>query len=309
MILYFHYCLCLYFMKISILLVNYNTEQFIANFLADLVQQTLTVNDYEIIITNNVQNDVLETLLNQASLREKLNITIVSSKQNIGFGRAMNLAASHAQGEHLLIANPDLRMLQTDYLEKLLDHAQSQSYGVMTTQLINDLNEDKSEFHTFEFHETFGWDNQVNWFSGALLMIPQKVYQTLGGFDPDFFMYCEDEDLCLRIKKSGYALVKLDDLKIYHQGGSSEPSQNYDFFYRWYRSQILFAYKHFSQDKFQNLLKQLALKSRIKVIFYKWLFALFPTARHRFQYAQWSAMHDVVHKTLDTSTEWLFFRI
>ena len=182
-------------MKISILMVNYNTEQFIANFLQDLSIQTLTIDNYEIIITNNVQNNILKDILDDLNLSQKLNIVIIQSEQNIGFGRAMNLASEHAQGQHILIANPDLRMMQTDYLEKLLAQAQIHTYGIITTQLINDLNEDKSEFYTFEFHETFGWNNQTNWFSGALLLISKAVYQEVAGFDPDFIMYCEDDDL------------------------------------------------------------------------------------------------------------------
>lgn len=290
-------------------MVNYNTEQFIANFLQDLSIQTLTIDNYEIIITNNVQNNILKDILDDLNLSQKLNIVIIQSEQNIGFGRAMNLASEHAQGQHILIANPDLRMMQADYLEKLLTKAQSHTYGIITTQLINDLNEDKSEFYTFEFHETFGWNNQINWFSGALLLIPKAVYHEVAGFDPDFFMYCEDEDLCLRIKKRGYPLIKLNELKIYHKGGASEPYQNYDFFFRWYKSQLLFAYKHFDETQFQKLIKRLLLKSKIKVIFYKLILILFPTARHRFQYAQWSAMRDIVKKTLNESVDWLFFRI
>ena len=128
-------------MKISILMVNYNTEQFIANFLQDLSIQTLTIDNYEIIITNNVQNNILKDILDDLNLSQKLNIVIIQSEQNIGFGRAMNLASEHAQGQHILIANPDLRMMQTDYLEKLLAQAQIHTYGIITTQLINDLNE------------------------------------------------------------------------------------------------------------------------------------------------------------------------
>lgn len=296
-------------MKISILMVNYNTEQFISNFLQDLTKQTLPIDNYEIIITNNVQNNILKDLLDDLNLSQKLNIIIIQSEQNIGFGRAMNLASEHAQGQHILVANPDLRMMQTDYLEELLIQAQIHTYGIITTQLINDLNEDKSEFYAFEFNENFGWHNQTNWFSGALLLIPKNVYQEVSGFDPDFFMYCEDEDLCLRIKKRGYSLVKLNNLKVYHKGGASEPYQNYDFFFRWYKSQLLFAYKHFDETQFQKLLQQLLLKSKIKVIFYKFIFTLLPTARHRFQYAQWSARHDIVKKVLNESVDWLFFRI
>lgn len=296
-------------MQLSILIVNFNTESFIEKLLLDLRKQTLPPENYEIIITNNVQNETLTNVIQQNCELKSLNINIIESAYNVGFGRAMNMAAEHATGKHLLIANPDLRMLQHDYLEKILTHAEQHSdYGLITTQLINDDGEDKSEFREFEFHETFGFKDEVNWFSGALILVRHSVMQQVNGFDPDFFMYCEDEDLCLRIKLLGLNLVKLNDLKIYHKGGSSEPYQNYDFFSRWYRSQILFAYKHFSKPKFDQLIQQLSFKAKFKCIFYKFIALLIPTPRHRFQYAQWSAMRDIIKKTLNESPEWLYFK-
>lgn len=297
-------------MKLSILIVNYNTEQFILNFLNDLLNQTINPNYYEVIVINNVQNNLLDETIAESNLNNKINIHLIPSEHNIGFGRAMNLAAKNAQGDHLLIANPDLRMLQTDYLEKLIDHAESNlKYGLITTQLINDDGDDKSEFYDFEFHETFGFKDKIAWFSGALLLIQKETMQTINGFDPDFFMYCEDEDLCLRVKKLGLKLIKINGLKIYHKGGSSEPLQNYDYFYRWYRSQLLFAKKHFDSNQFKQLLNQLSQKSNWKAPFYKTLSIILPTARHKFQFAQWSAMKDVTNRTLNESTEWLYFKI
>lgn len=291
-------------------MVNYNTEKFIAQFLTDLTQQTLEKNQFEIIITNNVQNDLLDTTIQREGLNQLLNIKIIPSDQNIGFGRGMNLAADAATGEHFLIANPDLRMLQNNYLEQLYIQGESHPhYGIMTTQLINDDGDDKSEFYGFEFHETFGYTDKILWFSGALLLIRKEVFSIINGFDPDYFMYCEDEDLCLRIKKQDLSLIKINDLKIYHKGGSSEPYQNYDFFYRWYRSQLLFAHKHFTDEKYKTLLLQLSKTSKWKVKAYKLLALIIPTARHRFQHAQWSAMHVVVHKTIQQSTTWLYFHI
>ena len=58
----------------------------------------------------------LEMTIQNNCVLNSLNIQIVQSDKNLGFGRAMNLAATYAKGEHLLIANPDLRMMQNDYL-------------------------------------------------------------------------------------------------------------------------------------------------------------------------------------------------
>ncbi len=298
-------------MQLSILIVNYNTEKFIEQFLLDLTQQTLPHSEYEVIITNNVQNSTLHDTLQQNSSLEQISLKIIASETNIGFGRAMNLAASHAQGEHLLIANPDLRMLQNDYLEKLLNQAETyNNYGVITTQQINDDQKDTSEYHQYEFGHTIPATEQSSeavWFCGALMLLKKSVYEKISGFDPDFFMYCEDEDLCLRVKKLNLPLVKINELKIYHKGGSSEPLKNYAFYHRWFRSQVLFAYKHYPESEFQQLLEKLETRSRKKSFLY-YLLSFTGNKKYISRKEKWSAMLDCVRKTRQESVEWLHFK-
>lgn len=293
-------------MKLSILIVNYNTEEHIAVLLAMLTQQTLAKNDFEIIITNNVQNTTLVTMADRFT--EQLNIQIVQSEKNVGFGRANNMAAQHATGEHLLIMNPDIRMLQHDYLERLYCEAQQHAdYGVITTQVLDDDNVDGSEFYSYEFNRTLGYEQQTCWFLGALLLMKPHVFRELGCFDPDFFMYCEDSDLCYRVKKIGLPLIKLNQLKVHHIGGSSEPNRGYDLHYRWYRSRLLFAYKHFSPEEFETLLHFLHSKSKKRILLYT-ILSLFVIQRFRSRTIQWRAMLDITERTIQESAHWLYFK-
>lgn len=291
-------------MGLSILIVNYNTEQFIVNFLHGLTKQTIGASCLEVIIVNNSNNNAMQSLIEQNDLNLNLNIQVMLS-ENIGFGRAMNVAASVANQPHLLIANPDLVLLDHHYLQELLIQAESHpQYGAITTQLLDEKQQDLSEFYNYEFHETFGFENQICWFSGALLLIHSEIYQQIGGFDPDFFMYCEDEDICLRIKQHGLPLIKLNHLQISHIGGASEPNLCHNYFCRWYRSQILFAYKHMSADAFNQLITKLQRKSRSKCMIYQILKPL-GIARYTFKLTQWKAMAEVIKKTQYESTAWL----
>lgn len=293
-------------MKLSILIVNYNTEEHVVVLLAMLTQQTLAKNDFEIIITNNVQNAKLATMASRFT--EQLNVQIVQSERNIGFGRANNMAAQQATGEHLLIMNPDIRMLQNDYLEQLYFEAQKHAdYGVITTQILDDHHVDGSEFYSYEFNRTLGYEQQTCWFLGALLLMKPHAFRALGGFDPDFFMYCEDSDLCYRVKKIGLPLIKLNQLKVHHIGGSSEPNRGYDLHYRWYRSRLLFAYKHFSHEEFETLLHFLRSKSKKRILFYT-ILSLFVIERFRSRTIQWRAMLDLTERTIQESAQWLYFK-
>lgn len=291
-------------MSLSILIVNYNTEKYIINFLSAIEQQTIDKTLIEIIIVNNSNNEYMNQLINEKNYN--LNIKIILSK-NIGFGRAMNIAANNAKNTHFLIANPDLILKDQKYLATLLMYAENnKNYGAITTRLLNEKEEDKSEFYCYEFDQKFGYKNQVCWFSGALLLIKNDIYKKIGGFDPDFFMYCEDEDICLRIKKQGLELVKINDLSIAHIGGASEPSQNYDYFYRWYRSQILFAYKHMSSEEFKKLIIVLRKKSIKRAYLYQ-ILKYTGISRYAFKLNQWKAMRDIVERTLTETPSWLYY--
>jgi GT2 family glycosyltransferase len=294
--------------KISILIVNYNTEQYIENLLSDLSQQSLSPAQFEVIITNNVQNDKLRLMIKRCQINDILNIKIIPSQKNIGFGQAMNLAAQHAQGQHLLISNPDLRINQLNFLEKLINNTeQYQDYGVISAKILSDKAGYKTEYHHYEFKHSLGYDNQVCWLSGALLLIRANIFQRVSGFDPDFFMYCEDEDLCYRIKQLNLALISLPDLEVYHLGGASEPLQDYAFYYRWYRSRLLFAHKHFSKQEFAQLLPQLRRQAQNKLRKYKLLY-LFYFKSYGNKTAKWQVMQDIVEKIRREGTDWLYFK-
>lgn len=293
-------------MQLSILVVNYNTESFIKSFLLDLKSQTLSHKNFEIILVNNVQNKYLNEVIEQSHELNGLNIRIIDSESNVGFGRAMNLGAEHAQGKELLIANPDLRMMQTDYLEQLLTYSkQSENYGLITTRQLNDDNKDTSEYKNYEFHENLIDGQSTNWFCGALLLIKKSVFDQINGFDPDFFMYCEDEDLSVRIKKTGLPLIKINELAIYHKGGSSEPYHNYAFYHRWFKSKILFAHKHYPTNIFNQILNQIENKAKGKTRLYS-IVAITGIKKYQSRKDKWKAMLDCVQKTKNESIQWLF---
>lgn len=294
--------------QLSILIVNYNTETFIESLLVDLKEQSINSQAFEIVIVNNVQNTQLNDVIGKNAALQGLNIKIIGSERNIGFGRAMNLAAAHAEGKELLIGNPDLRMLSTNYLEQLLEHSkQHENYGIITTRQINDDKKDTSEYKRYEFEQNLGYENQTTWFCGAAVLISKSIFDQVSGFDPDFFMYCEDEDLCLRVKKLNYPLIKINELEIYHKGGSSEPLKDYAFYHRWFKSKILFAYKHYPTDVFHEILNSLEKKSTSKARLYG-VIALSNIKKYQSRKDKWNAMKDCIQKTKAESVNWLYYK-
>lgn len=259
-------------MKLSILIVNYNTEKFICDLLLSLENQTFHKSDYEIVIVNNIQNSKLDEMIKNHCFEDKFNLRIINSNDNIGFGRAMNLGFKYAKGEHILLLNPDVKMRQDDYLEKLLETTNKYpDYGAISTKVLDDNNNDTSTYTTYEFGQNLEFNDEICWFQGSLLLIRHEIFKQLGGFDDDFFMYCEDVDLCLRIKRLGLALIKNDELEVYHFGGASEPYKSYDFYHRYDKSRLLFAYKHYDKDIFIDIVSHLNAKTKKRLIYYKLL--------------------------------------
>ena len=295
-------------MKLSLIIVNYNTESYICNLLQDLMAQTLPTDQWQVVIVNNSQNDKLEIMTQR--FQASLSCTIIQSPQNVGFGRAMNLGATVAKGEHLLITNPDIRIHNPDFLKALLNHLERlPNYGVATCQILDDKGVDGSEFDRFEFGEVFDIKGAA-WFLGAFLAIKSSIYQKIGGFNPKFFMYCEDQDICLRIHRIGLPLVKINELSVYHKGGSSESGKNYDYFYRMYRSNFLFAYLYFDEQKFHDLVSENYKKSKnnSKKYFCFGKIGLLAIHKYRVQQQKWLAIYDITKKIKDEGVDWLHFK-
>lgn len=290
-------------MKLSLIIVNYNTESYICDLLQDLMAQTLPTDQWQVVIVNNSQNDKLEIMTQR--FQASLSCTIIQSPQNVGFGRAMNLAAKHAQGEMILLMNPDMRMMQVDYLTRLLKYAQDhEGFGVISTQVFDDDNNDVSTYHQYEFGETLGYDNQICWFQGSLMLIKANVFAKIQGFDPDFFMYCEDVDLCYRIKKLGMPLLKCEDLKIYHYGGASELKADYSFYFKYYKSRFLFAYKHYPKQMYDKIVHRLNEKASQRIKVYRITSYLIDS--HKVKLTRNLVTMEMTNKILTQSSDWLF---
>jgi len=293
-------------MKISILIVNYNTESYIHSLLMSIVNQTMIKKDFEIIISNNVQNSDLTQMIDENGLNQELTIKLLEMISNIGFGRAMNEAAKASCAEHLLIINPDVLLSNTSYLDEMLDYLTSNpDYGIATSRAFNDDGEYKNDRYTYEFFDNLGYDNQICWFQGSLLFIKNDVFKELGGFDKDYFMYCEDEDLCYRIKNKGYSLIQNSQLSFYHEGGASEPSQDYDYYYRHFRSILLFMHKHKEEHFFNAFIKNLNKKNIERVKRYAVLGKF--SSKYRIRGLKAQVMYDITHKILNDSAKCLYF--
>lgn len=215
--------------QLSIIIVNFRSEKFLKKCLASIYN--IWGEELEVIVVNN---DTKESLAD-ISLDFPA-VKIVKQEKNFGFGAANNTGAKIAQGEYLLLLNPDTEILSNN-LEKIFKKFQeNKEVVVIGPRLITGEGETQKWCAGKEFtfwrliKNNLGiieskkiWESQkeilADWVSGAALFIKKEIFNKVGGFDEHFFTYFEDDDLCRRIRKVGYKIVYYPEISIKHIGG------------------------------------------------------------------------------------------
>ncbi|WP_221177741.1 glycosyltransferase family 2 protein [Epilithonimonas hominis] len=224
---------------ISIITVGMNHKNFLITFLDSLYNKYPPYVSFELIYVDNCSDDGSVDFVKSNYPQVK----IVQNKSLFGFGENNNRGAEIAVGKYLAIMNPDLVFLENS-LNSLFDFSEKLQKDVIVAPKL--LNADKTFQHSVRgfitpwvFLARFltgGNDNTKNktvqnylcknisidqtqfidWAIGAALFIKADLYKKLNGFDPDYFLYMEDEDLCLRAWNSGNAVVYYPSSQIIH---------------------------------------------------------------------------------------------
>jgi GT2 family glycosyltransferase len=224
---------------VSIIIVNYNTCKLLQESIDSVKQKTYNIN-YEIIVVDNNSNDGSQSII-------KLffpDVTFIECNENLGFGKANNLGATYANGEYLFLLNTDTLLINNaiEILYKFMCQAVNKNVAICGGNLFTkDLNHNYSysnrypsllnlflyrsqlrlSFKKADFFNSSANDKDVAIIIGADFFIRKKIYEEVKGFDPNFFMYIEDGDLCFRVYKAGYRIVSVPEAKIIHYQGKS----------------------------------------------------------------------------------------
>jgi len=254
--------------QISALIVNYNTGSHAVQCIHSLLEQQ--VDGLEIVVVDNASRDDSIPLL-RSTFGDR--VTLVESQENLGFGRANNLAAAMAQGDFLLLINPDTQWLGSDGLGTLVAYLESnESVGLAGPEL-HEPSKNKYVLprktypsqHRLKYTAGLkALPGNIAWVLGACMLFKADTFRQIGGFDPDYFLYGEDADICLRVRKAGYAIGYCPAAKIIHVGGASEAGAvPLEKFLRKKRGFYLFCNKHYDARDVRRIARAARVSARL----------------------------------------------
>lgn len=229
-------------MKLSIIIVNWQTPDYLKNCLASIFQNPLSIGLMEVIVIDNASSD------NSADLVAKQfpqTILIVNQK-NIGFAKAVNQGLIKAQGDYCLLLNPDTLILPETLNQTVATMEQQPNYGILGCQINNpDHSLQKSVRRLpkawsqaailLKLHALFpgllkqylclDFDYEksqaVEQVMGAFFLINKKTIKAIGPLNEQFFTWFEEVEYCRRAKRQGWTIWYQAESKIIHYGGQS----------------------------------------------------------------------------------------
>lgn len=197
-------------MNLDIILVTYNSEKWIQSCFSSILNSHFDLKKVSLIVVDNHSSDNTLTLLYNEQKKHitKFNeIKIISNNQNTGFGCANNLGSQNCSGDIILFLNIDTEIF-SDTLENLEKEILSSSKSVAVWEL-RQVPYEHPKLYSPSTKET-------SWCSGAAFAVRRNIFEEVGGFDNEIFMYAEDVDLSWNIRQHGYTLHYLANVKVKH---------------------------------------------------------------------------------------------
>ena len=245
-------------MKLSVVILNYNVRYFLELCLKS-VEAAFKNIEAEIIVVDNYSTDESCSMVKTLFPKVKL----IQKKENWGFSKGNNIGVVEAKGEYICILNPDT-VIAEDTFENILAFADLQdNLGIIGCRLIDGkgrfLPESKRNVPTpmVSIKKIFGnstdyYATQLNQHEtgkvdilvGAFMLIKRELYNTVKGFDEDYFMYGEDVDLSYRVIKMGLDNIYFGNTTVIHYKGEST-LKDIKYAKRFYQAMKIFYKKHF----------------------------------------------------------------
>ena len=249
-------------MDLSIIIVSYNTSDLIRTCLDSIV----SINDCgkEIIVVDNGSTDgSIELIKNNYP-----SVHTINNEANRGFAAANNQALKLSKGRYIFFLNPDAEFLPSTFQNMISFMDQNPHVGLAGVKMINPDGTHQESFSKYypaqneTSTELLGLKGEIAWVLGASMVTRAELVKRIGGFNEAFFVYGEDQDLCLKIRKMGYEIGYIDFAVVVHLGAQSERiSTETDVWRKKTIAEFTFYYEHYLPKTITRICRSYRLKA------------------------------------------------
>ena len=265
--------------KISVIIVNYNTSQLIYECIQSIFKYENKANVEIVVVDNASQKNDYDNLVTM--FLNNGNVKIIRSRINLGFGGGNMLGMQYATGTYYAFINSDVLFVEPVFEKIKLFADNTNDFGVAGVQILDAENKKSISYRYFEgarykllgrkfleftkkeklsSKENTNQPFSVDFVIGSFMFFKKDVFNAIGGFDTNIFLYYEETDICYRLKKIGFKTYFLPKLKYIHLEGKSS-NRNLDLKFEHWISYFYVTRKNF------GLLKYLIIKYYILITY------------------------------------------
>jgi hypothetical protein len=230
-------------MKTAVVILNYNTRDYLSKFLPGLIASCEGL-DAQVVVADNASHDDSVALMKSVFP----DIPLIELDRNYGFTGGYNRALAQIEAEYFVLINSDIEVPQ-GWLKPLVEWMDSHpSCGACGPKLLSYYQRDTFEYagaagglldkYGYPFcrgrimqkveKDEHQYDEPANvlWCSGACLLVRASLWKELGGLDERFFAHMEEIDLCWRMQLRGWKVTMVPQSYVYHIGGGTLPNES-----------------------------------------------------------------------------------
>jgi len=249
-------------MDISVIIVSYNTSDLTVACLKSVFASQRV--SFEVFVVDNASKDGSVEAIQQNFPA----VTVIANEKNRGFGAANNQALRVCSGRYVIFLNPDTTVEPESFFLMATYMDAHTEIGLAGPKVFNpDGTRQDSVSYRYPGHRYGAVDlgilpGNIACVLGACQIASASLLREIGGFDEDFFLYGEDQDISLRIRKRGLEIGFIDDAVIMHHGGQSErDTMPAEVVRKKFRGELLFYRKHYRPETIQRICSRLRARA------------------------------------------------
>jgi GT2 family glycosyltransferase len=279
--------------NLSIIIVSYNTKDVIV----DCLESILTANNItkKIFVIDNASTDGSSDFIKDNFPL----VHLVANTENVGFAAANNQVLPQCKGKYIFFLNPDTEVVSDTFSEAISFMDANPSVGLAGTKIINPDGtlqwsvSYKYPGQRYTANELSDLPGKIACVLGASMIGRSELIKGIGGFDEDFFLYGEDQDLCLRIRKLGHEIGYIDSATVIHLGGQSEKdSLSSEIWKKKIHAEYIFYRKHYLPKTIKRISRAHIIKALWRIITLK---LFLPFAKDKTKTKEKLAKYQVIH--------------